>query len=405
MKLEDLYKYIKENLLFFFCMLLTFVLILFSTKDSYFTKGDEGKHLLNVSYLIKNGLTMGYFNDYYGAAGPFFPILHYFLYPITDLEPNLVRQFNFIFLLFCIYIIQKQSKYFNGTRILFIPVVLICSMYALTEMPALLLTFLGLYILQRSDKVRILDFIMAGFLIGLSSAFRWGLIPAVGIYAIWIIFFLRIRILSKLVIIIATICVPLFLIITWQGLYPPSVQNSPDFGTFLFAYDNFFKSTMILFVLIFILNPAFVMDIVISNYKKYIQLLVITLFFNFSFKIMVFFPGESIINFIGLKNNIIGLLFGSIAIAITFIISNIMLKLKDVSDNRYKYFAIINIIIILLSTIKVNYIFSTRYALMTLPFLVMLMDFPYRKVKYDNLVLLSSYIVGIFGYFAFKEIY
>ncbi len=83
---------------------------------------DEDDYLSNVPLLHKYGLSNEYLLHHFGSAGPLYPVLHYFLEPLTQLRVPYVRLVNIGLLAGIIYFISLTLKllHFSNTYALYV---------------------------------------------------------------------------------------------------------------------------------------------------------------------------------------------------------------------------------------------------------------------------------------------
>ncbi|MFZ4544306.1 MAG: hypothetical protein ACOYOA_09680 [Saprospiraceae bacterium] len=395
-----------------FCLTLLFLLIANSGSDSYFNSGDESGYFANQQILFQYGFSTDFLRHFSGMAGPLHPILHWILSPLTGGIPPGVRFVNFVILLLILW--QFRMDYWH--KIVCIPMTFICAGYAMTELPAMFFLLLSIHLL-RMEKASTWSFLFSGLCLSLAVAGRWNyllVIPAfyylVGVKSKWNVNALFVFIFSSLIF-------PLWIIYAWQGISPPEVRGLSGYGFWDVDIRNFILSGSFAALIMFVLSPHWYVR---NSYTRVNLFIVGSLTFagNGLFHIFEFLPAKSVFDplfgyftFLFDKESAALFLangFGSLSITIAYLFyNNLYAKLKKGRDDAEYLFFGIATVLILLSTIKITHVFSSRYPYQALPFLLFLL---LKEEKRE--VLWWEVMVGILGagwgittWFSYQHIY
>lgn len=175
----------KERFYFFTCLLLLIVLLILVATSPSKLVYDEIFYIPVVDYIREADSMENLIRDWPVSAGPLHAFIHFLLEPLTHLEPPSVRFVNIGFLLATMYLIFIFSHPQLGSRqallasmsVLGLPLTMVVSGLALTEIPAIFLFTAGQYFLilaiqAQSNHRKMLMVIVGGMCMGLSITGR-----------------------------------------------------------------------------------------------------------------------------------------------------------------------------------------------------------------------------------------
>lgn len=212
---------------------------------------DEPDYLATVGLLESEGLSVKFLREYPVGAGPLFAVVHWLASPATHLEAPGVRLLQVSLLLASIACLagaasalRYQRPWHGAALILAVPMTFTVSGMALTEIPAVMFSSLGVWQLALADRTelprkRLLATATAGLALGIAATGRQplisvlALVPLLGLTGRW-------QWSQILLLMLAGSLLPLLLFGIWGGFVSPklawvdglSLRN----GTWALAY-------------------------------------------------------------------------------------------------------------------------------------------------------------------------
>jgi len=230
---------------------------------------DEPAYLAPVKLLKQHGLTLTFLRNYPEPAGILHNIIHWMLEPITLLEPQRLRLVNPIFLCLtaiCTYLIlrllRSESPLASALTLVGIPVVWVLSGMALTELPAILLGQLSIFLVLlsihrfRSDGIIPVALSMVGGIcLGIGFLSRPNILVIA--FAAPALIQRNPALQKTLHVVIAYLfgasLIPISLILLWGGLTPPGSAVHNGVGSV--SYEHLLMSLCYVSVIMLIVAP------------------------------------------------------------------------------------------------------------------------------------------------------
>lgn len=370
---------------------------------------DEILFLPNVHLFEKYGLSE-YFLLHYTkqAPGPLYQVIHHLFKPITHEQYPAMRFVNLFLLAGIIFMMIKAIRQYNkNSSVYLLPLLLLAlpmtykiTGLALTEIPSMF--FIAVFIwlevrIQKDEKLwrfLILSFI-SGIMLGIAIMGRAPFllcVAAVPFLAGWKKLFSVKNIFHSILVTVgaAIICLPVFFL--WKGIIPPDTQYAQEGfsitnGTLGIAYLGF--------IFVFVAPGIFF-------YEKKIFLILGLLFILLAFTVS---PLE--INYTPMSNIVEKILphrlfsfYGSVVksafycIALYFLLCLGRLTMKKINEPDF-IFALIGMLVIVLTCFKVNHLFNSRYVIQCAPFIALMLPHIYRRYKFNIALYLVGIVIGL----------
>jgi hypothetical protein len=390
---------------------------------------DEEDYLRNVYLLHTYGFSIEYLKHHIGAAGPLHSVIHYFLEPLTKLQPPYVRLVNIAFLLAAMYTISLTLKLLGRTSscslyVMAIPMTYVIAGLALTEMPAIFFLALGIFFIIKSTQknnfsaASIFLLIAGGGCISLAIIGRQ---PYLVVVAAFPILFIDKNINAKsifslLITIAVSLAMPLYIFYVWKGLVAP--QEASFFngiaqeGT-LYRPDFFILCLAYFSIVFFFIAPHFflVPNFLIYNKKNIAVIwsivLVCIIAFNYYYRLIVFLPLFSVVNKILPYSimNAASILFGSaiITLAIVFV-ARIIYKYYEHGFSKYYLFYALASVLVAFTCIKITGQFSSRYAAQAIPLLIPLANYFYKPGRFTVYTAAAGVLFGLISFLSYMSL-
>ena len=393
-----------------------FYLIITSGKDSYFTYGDENGYLENLIQIDKYGFSTEFLRHFSGMAGPLNPMLHWLLRPLTGAVPPGVRLVNFMVL----GIIIWQFRNALGYRILFIPMTFICAGYAMTELSAMLCLTCSVFVLpleanldvvSKKESVKISSLLgISGILLSFAIAGRWNYLAILPIFWLWVlILFFKENKVGILLFIIGSLLFPAWILYAWGGITPPEAVAVEGYKTLDFEPRQLILSSCFTALIVIMLRPQWLLEMR-KNIYVFLYLSIFIFVSNSLLGYYDFLPAKSVFNrFFGEEekyyfSNFFGSL--SICMGLVFFYNLFLHTWKRKQEWNYLFYAICTVMIILTS-VKMTTIFSSRYPYQALPFLLLMLKYEEKtETKWWEIILAIGGIAwGILTWFSYQHIY
>ncbi|QEI42468.1 hypothetical protein BMF77_03077 [Dolichospermum sp. UHCC 0315A] len=366
------------NIIGFGCLMAK--IILTKTSPTY----DEPAHLKTVELLNHYGLSLQFLKGTdVSAPGPLYAIVHYLLQGITHLQVPGIRLVNISFLFLIIVILVytfREMKYkklwFLSFGIMSVPIIWPISGMALTEIPAMLFACLSILLLlvaleSKNSFSSLLLSLLAGGFFGLSILGR----------QTFLVMLLALPLLAiqspnntnqnsrwKYILIFLTtaIIMPAIQFYIWGGLLP-SGQAGISTG---FSITHGLLSLSYAGIVMLILAPNWFS----LEWKFNVQIFLTILLLNLIFGLVDIKPAMSLAQrFLSDGFQTIysrGASSFILAIGIIFGISTIKNMWKNRNDNVF-LFLCFSMLLLVLSSIKITHLFSSRYTATSVPFMLL----------------------------------
>lgn len=365
---------------------------------------DEPAFVNNLDLIDNYGISNKLITDLiYQFPGPLFQIVHWIAKPITDYSPLGMRLFNAFLLIstvFALSFILKKTNTANpqlrSLGIISIPMIWVIGGLSLSEMPAMffltasLLLFLN-SIDAKSKQWMLFFALTGGLLYGMAISGRTLYLAIVPAFLIW----MRHRPSAVIVFIIASLIIPAYIFIQWEGLTPKDVIPLKKEAN---AWFSFLGLGYLAITTLIIAPNWFHLD-----KKKYIRvllaLIVISILNVFVFEIYIY-PIKSVIERYFSSDIIeaIGIITPSIIITlgIYFLTEswrNIYINKKN---STLLIFSLVSILIIVVAIGKSSPQFSSRYIAQAAPFIVIFTGY-LENIKANLAMHLVGISIGIFS--------
>ena len=406
---------IKWEVLILLCGLLALVamVLIFNKPPLY----DEPYYLQNVLLLNKYGLSKAYLMHHIGSAGPLYPVLHYLLEPVTQLQMPYVRLVNISLLTGIIYFISLTLKLLHFSSnyalcVLAIPMTYPISGLALTEIPAIFFFSAGIYSIIKVTSnhalypIAIIQLLAGGFFLSLAILGRQPYLLTLA--ALPILFFnkgtyIRSGILLLLTL-ISSLTLPCYIFYLWKGLVAPidsivyenlvrqGISLRPDFFLLCLAY----------FAIIFIIIAPRLF--IIPNKKETLLLLLICVLLavvNYQFNVIKFLPIASIIikiipaQYLPVAEVLCG---AALVLLALFFLTALLRQLHKNAYPKELVFYSVAALLIAISCIKITWGFSSRYAAQAIPMLIPIGAYFFKKSNNNVYRIAAGVILGLISY-------
>jgi hypothetical protein len=375
---------------------------------------DEPFFVKYVKLLHQDGLTPKFLKSLTGTTGPLYAFVHYLFEPLTNMKPPDLRLVN-VFLLFAVIattgfslkIKDYQYPALLSTAAIVIPTTWVMGGLALTEMPAIVLVSLSMYILIKQSSsiessnayLSLLSIIIGGAFLGLAA---WGRQPYILLAGAPCLASLqqRKKLLYSLLYAGSACLVFLPLVIIWGGLVPPShtfVQKGISFVNAIFSLAYAGAST-------FIVMPQF-FSIVLCRLGIIVTASFVA--FNLASGVFNLVPLKALVDRVLVSQTLVeiysrlcgGMLLSFGALFLFALLRNIYLRRKDYVSSLI----LICLLIISLSPLFIAHQYSSRYTGMALPFILLAASEHYRVGWFTAVTAIIGIILGalsLHGYFS-----
>ncbi len=371
---------------------------------------DEEYYANYVSLLHRYGLSVEFLKALTGAAGPLYAFVHFALEPVTQLQPIRMRLVNVVLLVVVAGILaaclkrRGCSDYLAaGGAILAVPMTWVLAGMALTEMPAMFFAALGLYLQLRAVEALgqgrpVLGwFIASGLSVGVAV---WGRQPYLVLAGVPVLLALLDRRLwlpaAIFVGIVMALAMPL--VAAWQALVPPgdevALGLTPRNGLASLGYIG---------ICFFLLAP----DIGWFARKSVVAAAVLIATINAYWAIYLVYPfhtlAEGILSAPAMV--VYGLLCGSLLVACGAAFFVWILQVTWQGREDLQQVAInASLICVALSPTLIGNYFSSRYAAMALPYLVLAAQ-PWRRWNWKtNLTIAAGCGIGLLSLLGYLRV-
>ncbi|MDH3649357.1 MAG: hypothetical protein OEQ53_06715, partial [Saprospiraceae bacterium] len=157
----------------------------------------------------------------------------------------------------------------------------------------------------------------------------------------------------------------------------------------------------------FLLTPHWYIRKIITM-RVWLGIAILLFVLNYFTNLFNYVPALSFFEKFELPNylfHLIGIFFGSVTIILCLIfLVNFYYRLRENRTNRLYIFSAVGLFLLAATIFKVDYIFSSRYALQALPF-VMIMGAYYGSDKqWAHLIRYAGILIGFVMYFSFRNI-
>lgn len=341
-------------------------------------------------------------------AGPLYAVLHWSLAPLTGLHAPAIRWVNFALLAALVLALAQTMRLWaldhpveRALMFLAIPTAWVTSGMALTEIPAV--TAIAFSVLSSawamtappSAKVRIWSgFALAGVLFGVGVLGRQPFLPAVIGFVLVAIFSVRLRWAAALALLLA-LAVPAPVFLLWGGLVPPAVAFvagaiKPEYGALGLAYSGVF---------VLILAPNYL----VTRWKTILPVSIVAAI------TVTLAGGLSIEVAAGVARHLPPMLarvfqFGVtvvlVASGVAFILAS-GVNAWQRRDDRIFVLLVLLSVGLALTPAMVSHQFSSRYLMMTFPFLLLAVQPFFRTNGWAAGRLAAAAIFGFFSLQAF----
>jgi len=369
---------------------------------------DERLYIKALPLFQQYGFSEQFLSKLPYAPGPLYAPIHSVFSFLTSLQVPAMRFVSFFFLIVTIYVLSKILGKFRYTPswkwsilLMGLPPIYVISGLALTESYSIafctLAVIFGIYGFHREGIPGWAISIIAGACWALALLGRQTYLPAV--LALFIVPVRERKLWMKTLLMVVIGILPLSVVISvWGGLVPPLLACT-DQG---FAWSHLMLALAYTGILIFIFSPRW-----IFGKKKIYTILVMggAFILNFINPLIRIMPMRTVALYL-LKSKKIVQFYGQIAsgifagIALLTLYSFLQKLWERRSDKFYSYF-ILATLGILFVTGKNTAQFSSRYIIMSAPFLVMLAA-PYIKFNMGLLFRVTAgAIIGLLSLFAY----
>jgi len=338
---------------------------------------DELNYVLYVHLLKDFGLTEQFLDALPGAAGPLYGFLHLIFEPLTGLSPVWMRWVNAVLL---VGVIAILAAWFRRTKcadyplaagsILVVPLTWLMTGVALTSLPMLVFVTLSIYLQFRGLDALARGGPVVGWFGASAVALGvavWGRQPAVVLVVVPVVLAMldrRLRLPAVLFVgIVAAFLVPL--VIAWDGLVPPDEEIeagfSPGHGLLSLGYAAVYFFLLVPRLEWPLLKPLVVAAPVIVAANVWLDMPVV-----YPFRTFV----ESFLSTTGMK--IYGTTFTSLLMTAGAAFFGLVVRALWRSRGDLQQVAIhTGLLCCMLSPVFIANYFSSRYAALALPYLVL----------------------------------
>lgn len=404
-----------DNFLYKVAYLIFLGLILSSTEDRYYEKGDERANLSNVTLLKEQGFGEEYLNAYYGLSGPVYPFMQYVFLPVTQGKVNLMRAVNGLALLLLIYLLSCFSDLeLNAWMLMTVPVTYLCAGYAMTTIPSLIFLIPSFYLLflYINSTNPAWNIFFSGFFLSLAILTRLNLLILLPVWCAFLICQHKNDLLrgSAVVLYLLLGSLPLLLYVfsVWKSIIPPvaAVSIGNGFADLLRQFDisKILKTTGIVGLIYILFNFRWLLAIKKKWRSSIIVLITTLLLGNYYLNVVNYLPAQVLWSRPGLDQRylyVLGNLIGSglLLLVIWLFLSGVNWWHRNTSLVQRS--AMLTILAIIISTGFAPQVFSSRYAYQAVPFI--LLTAGVGSETFNKLLRLLGLLGGFIIYFSFRE--
>lgn len=405
----------KWEVLILLCGLLALVamVLIFNKPPLY----DEPYYLQNIPLLHKYGLSKAYLMHHIGSAGPLYPVLHYLLEPVTQLQMPYVRLVNICLLTGIIYFLGLTLKLlnFSGSYALYalaIPMTYTITGLALTEIPAIFFFSVGVYLIIKGSSnytfysIAIIQLLAGGFFLSLAILGRQPYLLTLA--ALPILFFkkgtyIRSGILLLLTL-ISSLVLPCYVFYLWNGLVAPAdsvvYEDLAQKGGLL--RPAFLLLCLAYFAIIFIIIAPRLF--VVANKRETLLLLLIYVLLvvvNYQFSVIKFLPFTSIIikiipsQYIPVAEVLCG---AALVLLALFFFTALLRQLHKNAYPKELVFYSVAALLIAVSCMKITWGFSSRYAAQAIPMLIPIGAYFFKRNNTNVYRIAAGVILGLISF-------
>lgn len=388
-----------------------FLLVLFSNSDGYHKRGDERANLSNLEVLKNHGLGREYLMEYYGLAGPAYPVIQYLALPLTRERINLMRSINVMFLGVIIYLLAILLKSdILPWMLMSVPMTYLCAGYAMTIVPSLVFLLLSFLILTKYNNGRHLfgKGLVAGVLLSLAILTRLNLLvllPVWIVYLVWRGYHKNGNLSVAVGFLLGAIPLLATVFSVWEGVIPPIA--SQEMGSTIFELANKLSVERVLLTcgvaaLIFILFN--VDSLRIKDFQcnpTVIFIIALVLLLNYFVNLVNYLPAQVLWSHFQFNDSIlypIGSLIGSGVIVLAILLLRATILAWKNTWHFGERLAIISLVFIIMSSGITHEVFSTRYAYQAVPFIFITSGYSAGGKYIRMLGLIGGFVI----YFAFR---
>ena len=369
---------------------------------------DEPWYLSTVALLDQHGLTADFLRALPGPAGPLYTLVHGALAPLTGLTPPGVRFVNVGFLggtivaLFGILRLDKSANpLVSALSFTAAPMIWVVTGIALTEMAATFFSVLALGFLWsalggKSTWYSLLLAAMGGLCLGLAILGRQPLLVLLVPLPLFAIYDFRLA--SRVILfVIISLILPAMVFTVWRGLVPPRTGYvgdgiAPMHGLLAFTYAG---------CVMLVWSPAWFQ----MNFSFVVTIIAISCLGN---AVVGFGQYEALhslaIRFISPQMMpIYGRLVwgGLVSLGLIFLFAQVRHTWDRRKDVKFVFLSVV-VLLLLLSSMKITHLFSSRYVVSALPPLLLLAE-PFTVAGRNKAfrILLGGVIgaVALYGYY------
>jgi hypothetical protein len=364
---------------------------------------DEPWYLENVSLLKEAGFSSDFLLRLKGPAGPLYALVHWTLFPLTNLEVVPTRMVNIVFslciVLFIYLLIGALNPEKKSTSYLFfaIPMAYPTIGLALTEIPAmffltasLLLLVYGLH--DRSWR-RYLLMVASGFLFSLAVIGRQPYLLVLVSVVLFFLVYERNHLTEMFIVSFFSVLIPAFVFFTWKGLVPKigdvATQKAAEINYLFFALGYGFITLFTDYRLIIIPKSRFFIIYIMAL----AGLVLVCYFAGISFTplstIMKTLLPAFLFTFYGF------FMAGLLMFSGLYFLYSYFWRIYERREEKYFVFFSMALLLVVISSVKVTHQFSSRYVFQAAPFFVLLSSF--NKGQQDRVQVLFSVVGTILG--------
>jgi hypothetical protein len=357
---------------------------------------DEIFYIKEVTLINKLGVSLDFLRSSQVAVGPLTAIIHYLLQPITHLQVPSIRLVNF-FLLVLIFLVLIGSlnilgyvkPIFHVLTMVAAPILWPISGMALTEIPAMFFSSLGLYfflivfcskpdtkldILNQKYPLKSFLSLLGGLLFGFSILGRQTFL--VGLFAFPLLLLKEAYTRKYIYLFLSTsLLLPIFVFSIWGGIVPPlHLSRQGYISTETFSIVNGFSSFAYTGIVMAIIAPkCFILQRKMLLGAIFIStiLLTINLFYNF----LEISPAISVVSRIFSSsplNIYVKVCSGILIVFGVFFVFIIYQMIIENKNDLVYVFLCIYFFLLSITPFKIVHLFSSRYTATTLPILILL---------------------------------
>jgi hypothetical protein len=366
---------------------------------------DEAPYLKPVALLDQYGFSIKFLMEYPEPAGLLHNVIHWFLAPLTGLQPPLVRLVNPILLVFTIALtaltlktIKASDPMASGLTFVGIPFTWVITGMALTELPAILLISLSIYLLVIAKQrmaahlnLALVIALLGGASLGLAFLSRAMVLVVLGALPCLLIDDWRRSLPIVIAFAAGSVVIVGPIVVLWQGLVPPH-SAVPVAATTFSVYHLAFSFAYAAVVMLILAPRWFALDLRIGTAIFAVILAVNALMGVVEISVMKSLVAQLPATVAAVAPRVCGSIM--IALATLFVLSSVKNLYVHRSDAMWTFFAV-SMLLLIASAGKIVHQYSSRYTAMASG-LMILASSPYATLGGSRVVrIVSGMLVGL----------